>query len=173
MKSFRTLPKNLRDRISALTPRKIKDLKTKIHLIDYDALHFIDDKKFHGGYASSYVNMLCKVTSNSKSHKFYLRSSEITLSQILGHDVPQKYDFDSATEQGWKKYDINYDAMINGLIVPSVFWNLYNSSSMPEIEYSCTHIMIVVCDYYDKQFIGWYFYNENLDDPINYSNYKY
>jgi len=169
---FRSLPGQLADRIGALTPTKIGHLLTKIHIITEDCSipSAISDNR------TTYVNLRCKKTDRLKSHKLNLRSSRVVIKSALqileskGHNV--KYVYDSAIDSGWTQSDINYDSMINGLLANDIANCIYNNAYIPEIDYLPTHVIILITNYYNQQYIGWYMYNDSTDYPENYSNYK-
>ena len=169
---FRSLPYSLNDRIAFLTPTKIKHLQTKIHIITEDCSLPINSSD----HRTTYVNLKCKSTNRIKSHKVIMRSSKVVIkyaSDLLaseGHNI--KYVYDSAIDAGWTQADINYDSMINGLIANDIGNCVYNNNYLPEIDYIPTHVTILITNYYNQQFIGWYLFNVNLDEPQNYSNYK-
>jgi hypothetical protein len=84
----------------------------------------------------------------------------------------KKTSFDKAKAAGWQDSDIFYDMIINGLFKKDVCDEKYNNKDCPEITYATTHAKIVIADYFGEQFIGWFFYNENLDEPMNYTSYS-
>jgi hypothetical protein len=169
---FRSLPGSLNDRIAALTPKYLGKLKTKIHIITEDCT--ISTK---ADSRITYANLKCKFTNDTKSHALLLTSSKLFIASAMsmleteGENI--KYIYDSAKECGWTQSDIYYDSMVNGVIINDIYENTYNGKNCPEIEYVATNVIIVVCNYYNEQYMGWYFYNENVDEPLNYSNYKF
>jgi hypothetical protein len=174
MKSFKTLPNKLEDRIEALTPKTILGIKTKIHIIKNNVL---DTENFSdsSAYRISYANILCKIKNRINSFPFIMRVSRLCVDSALdqvGKSKKTIFVYDSAKENGWTDADINYDAIIQSLLVRSVHECTYNGRPCPELRYAVTHVTIVVSDFYENQHVGWYFYNTNLDEPLFYTGFK-
>lgn len=174
MKSYRTLPTRLEDRIAALTPKTILGIKTKIHIVGGDAIetsHFDESTS----YKVSYANILCNVKNKINCHPFIMRASKLCIDNAIQGLIDDKkniFVYDSAKENGWTDSDIYYDAIIQSLLIPSVHECTYNGKPCPELRWAVNHVTIVVYDYYGNQHIGWFFYNSNLDEPLFYTGFK-
>lgn len=174
MKSYKTLPNRLEDRIAALTPKTILGIKTKIHIIKNDVL---DTQNFtsESAYKISYANVLCKIKNKINSYPFIMRSSKACVDGALSDITSDKktiFVYDSAKENGWTEADIYYDAIIQSLLVRSVHECTYNGKPCPELRWAVNHVMIAVSDFYNQQHVGWYFYNTNIDEPLFYTGFK-
>jgi len=179
MKYFAELPTSLPERIAAITPKNIGDLKVRISLLSNEECLTIPEKENKkigkDALRLCYVNMLCKVTNKTRSHPFSLSSgyflAEKTISQIESSKIIPP-DIEKAYKSGWTNSDISYDSIINGILIPNIHKGEVGLEFCPEDIFASTSLTIVVSDYNGKQFVGWFFYNENLDEVLNYTNYK-
>lgn len=170
-KKFKNLPDKLIDRIAALTPISIHGFTTQIHIIDKAVKSRKPTKK--SNFATTYICNNCKVTDQIKYYALQMFSTKSLINYALTTQQNSDkllYVYDSATENGWTQADIHYDAILHGLIIPSIKSNLYNGMTCDELEYIYTNLVIVISDYYKNQHVGWYFYNKNLDSPLRYTN---
>lgn len=177
MRVFKKLPESLPERIAALTPKELKGLTTKVSLLSSNSclLDLPEEKSNSGINRACYANMLCKVTNKTRSLLFSLRSGSLITEPVFKEmeikgEMPPKIQ--KALDSGWTKSDISYEAIINGVLIPSLNKEEVDGVYCPESIFSNTNLVIVVSDYNKEQFIGWFFYNENLDEVLNYTNYK-
>jgi hypothetical protein len=170
---FNKLPDTLPERIGALTPSAFRSLKTRIHIIEPESLILPEKEELSELYRTTYANIQCKTRNLVRSYPVLMRSSYRIGKRILELGDPKKIPAQIvlAREAGWSEHDICYDSLINGVFRKDILDETYNSKSCPEIIYACTHAVLVICDYWGDQFVGWYFYNENLDEPMNYTSY--
>jgi len=170
-KVFQELPTPLPERIGAITPSQFRSLKVKIHIIETDALFTFQSEDTKDIYRMTYANLECKTRNKIISHSVLLRSASKIFKTIFETTGKSNSKLEEAKASGWTDHDIYYDSFINGVFKKDIFEDTYNGASCPEINFAFTHAVIVVCDYFGDQFIGWYFYNENLDEPMHYTNY--
>jgi len=181
MRIFKNLPDTLENRIAALTPRQISGLKVQIRLLEDDCL--IEPSEKLKGYETIanthrmvYANMRCKITNKVRSKPILLRSgAHFALPMMQKTFVTiddYKRERNRAIESGWSESDLSYDAIINGVMASEVDKACVNGKTVPEILFACDRLMVVIHDYEGSQFVGWVFYNENLDEPLNFTNYK-
>jgi hypothetical protein len=156
--------------LAALTPTELCGIKTKIHLIkDSVTAELQNDARL------TYVNVLRNSNQKVTSHPLHVISSKKIISAAMkvlkdsGQNI--QFVYDSAMESGWTYADISYDSMVNGIILNDIASATYNGKYCPEIDWATTHVVIVICSYYNEQYIGWFFYNENIDTILNYSNF--
>lgn len=170
MRSFKTLPNGLQERIAELTPKIVNGKKVGIHIIDSEALLLPEKEEHSDLFRLTYANMQCKVRSKVVSHPLILRSA----AKIAGKVIKETkgVSFAKAKAAGWQDSDIFYDSVINTVFKNDVNEERYNNKNCPEIGFATTHVKIVIADYFGEQFIGWFFYNENLDEPMNYTSYN-
>ncbi len=170
MKSFKSLPDGLQERISELTPKTINGKKVGIHLIDSGVLLLPEKEEHSELFRLTYANIRCKVRGKVISQPLILRSAPKMVERVL--KKTKKTSFEQAKAAGWQNSDIFYDSIINSIFKQDVCEEKYNNKSCPEIGFATTHVKIVIADYFGEQFIGWFFYNENLDEPMNYTSYS-
>jgi hypothetical protein len=169
-KTFKALSNSLPERISELTPKTINGKKIGIHIIENEVLLLPENKDHSELLRLTYANIRCKVRSKTISHPLVLRSATKIAQEII--KSTEGLSFEEAKNSGWKDSDISYDMIINGVFKKDVLNEKYNDKVCPEIEFATTHIKIVIADYLNEQFVGWFFYNDNLDEPLNYTSYS-
>lgn len=169
MKSFKNLSDKLEERIAELTPKTVNGKKISIHVIDKSVLLHPEKEEHSVIYRLTYANIYCKVRNKVRSQNILLRSGPKIAEELMKKS--KKLSFDAAKAAGWQDNDIFYDLIINGIFKKDVFEERYNGKEYPEISYYCNSAQIVIADYFGQQFVGWYFYNDNLDQPLNYSSY--
>jgi len=177
MRAYKELPASIEDRIAELTPKKIGTLTVEIQILeDDDCLIDPQDEKLKISHKATFINMECKVTGKVRSKPVLLRSGPFIALPAMKKAFMTIDDFrnelDRASEHGWTKHDLTYDAMINGLMVQEIDRGTVYGKPCPEINFACDKVMIILHDYYGQQFVGWYYYNENMDQLISFTNYK-
>jgi hypothetical protein len=177
MRSYKELPESVENRIAELTPQVIGSLKVEIRILeDADCLIAPDSEKIQHSHKATFVNMQCKVTGKVRSKAVLLRSGpEIALPAMQKAFITIddfRRELDRAKIAGWTKHDMTYDALINGIMVQEIDRGTVYGKPCPEINFACDKVMIILYDYYGDQFIGWFYYNENMDDLLNFTNYK-
>lgn len=171
-KYFRQLPADLNARLASLTPSYINGFHTQIHIIN-KSFSEIESSDFSDGHnGCTYLANMCKVTGKTKLYavKMYNSKDAISIASDLSEQNLSAYIYDSAHENGWKDADVLYDAMLHGLIVPNINSNIYDNAYVEELNLVYTNLVIIVCDYYNVQHVGWFFYHRNLDAPLYYTN---
>lgn len=178
MRAYKTLPDNLIDRLATLTPKKVFNLTAQIHSLENEeCLADLGEaaKRFSKTHRITYANFECLVTGKVRSKPLILRSGRFcainAMKQILTSEDFQK-EMKKAEKSGWSEHDISYDSMINGLMVQDIKEGRVNGTECPEILYACDKVIILVHDYHGEQFIGWIFYNSNLDKILHFTHYS-
>lgn len=168
MKTFKSLPENIPERIASLTPSKVlSSFDTKISILNNgDCL--VEDKN---GMKFTYIIMRCKVTGKKRGLKFYLQSGSKAIKKFADA-MENNAEIKKALKSGWSTSDISYDAFIKG-VFPAQLNKIYQDNNLyHEVFLSCNTIQFVVHDYLGEQHIGWFFYNDNLDETITYANFN-
>lgn len=181
MRNFKELPKNIEEKIAILTPKKILDIDIQFQLLfDDSALIEPSDslkeyKKLRKTHRLTFANMRCKVTGKTRSLSIVMRSGMHFALPIIKKTFVTIDDFNSeiaaSKKSGWSESDFSYDSIINGIMIPETTKGHVNGKDLPEIHYACDSGCIVISDYNEKQFVGWFFYNKNLDELIGFTNY--
>jgi hypothetical protein len=170
MKVFKNLPENLTDRIAALTPAKIKSLDVSVFLID-DNDRLSDVSKHTGYYKKTVASLKCKITGKVRSIPVKLRSGKAFGETILASlDASTQENMKSLVQSAkWTMKDVYYDCLLHAILLTEISNDEVNGEYCPEMLYSCTNVVIVINDFYDKQYVGWFFYNKNLDSILYYN----
>ncbi len=174
-KIFKSLPSNLGQRIAALTPCSINKLDINILIPDNDDNLLLPEIKYIETFRFTYANMKCKITGKIRSLPVILRSGKKlneSLYKLCEAKLPHTKEIDKAFSAGWSKHDIVYDSIINSILVKDVSTETFNNDYYPEISLVCTNISVVIHDYEGEQFVGWFFFNRNLDEYLNLTQYK-
>lgn len=179
LKEFKKLPPDSKDRLREITPSSARSLPCTISFIDSDSLSFceseFDSNKEKDLFKCSYANLKCKFSGKVKSNILFLRSVKKVGGQVFNRfikeeDVNEKLKL--AKDLGWNEMDIYYDSIINGIFINDVFKETYNGQSCPEIIFASTHANIVISISKEDVYVGWFFYNENIDEILDFTNYS-
>jgi len=173
MRVYKELPSNVVERIAALTPPKIGFLDVEIRYIeDTENLNLPQEEKYENFYRTTHINMQCEVTGKIRSKMIALRSSTLMNKMSTEFELQKSPEFQRAMNAGWTRADINYDALVRAVLVPTILNTDVGGDQCPELQFACTKAVVVVHDYHGQQYVGCYFYNENLDKPLNFSSFS-
>jgi hypothetical protein len=167
----KVLPERLTDRLSCLTPSKICDFKTQIHILKQHVDEIPNIESISNYY--TYINVACRRTGKRSCWPINMVSSQYLIDKsisLITKGKKSEFVYDSAYENGWTDSDIKYDAIMHGLIIKTISESVYDGRLYEDMHIMNTNLNIAVYDYYDNQFVGWYMYHENLDSILHYSN---
>jgi hypothetical protein len=167
----------LDQKLKVLCPPKISHLDVYAQCLPIELLKSFPTKNGKDNLIRyTILNSECPFTSKITSNSIILRPMKNSLDKTMEDAWKSDPSLSSKIlnpffEKGFSKIDFYIFSVINSLIVNDIKNSEYLSVPMPEIDFAFDSLVILISDYANDLYIGWFFYNSKTDRLLNYTSF--